>query len=88
MASISFMGSITAPGRLVARTAPEVTERVRPPRARSVPHPLGHPFGRPSDPMLQRRILVRLLRVLLLDGAPSISSLGAATPEEADLDAA
>ncbi len=67
---------------------PEVTEKVRPPRALSVPYPLGYPLGRPSDPMLQRRVLKQLLRVLQLDGAPVIATLAPATSEEAGRDAA
>ena len=40
---------------------PEVTRAVRPPRALSVPYPLGYPLGAPRDPELQRAILRELL---------------------------
>jgi hypothetical protein len=40
---------------------PEVTRAVRPPRALSVPFPLGFPLGAPDDPALQRRVLRALL---------------------------
>jgi hypothetical protein len=63
---------------------PEVTERVRPPRALSVPYPLGYPLGRPSDPRLQRRVLKQLLRVVQLDGVPLIAPLGSAPADGAE----
>jgi hypothetical protein len=40
---------------------PEVTRAVRPPRALSVPFPLGYPLGAPDDPALQRKVLRALL---------------------------
>ncbi len=40
---------------------PEVTESVRPPRALSVPFPLGFPLGQPDDVAGQREIMRRLL---------------------------
>ncbi|HUO85896.1 MAG TPA: hypothetical protein VM617_00780 [Thermoanaerobaculia bacterium] len=40
---------------------PEVTRRVRPPRALAVPFPLGYPLGAPQAPRLQREVLVALL---------------------------
>jgi len=40
---------------------PEITERVRPPRALSVPYPLGYPLGAANDATLQRRVLRALL---------------------------
>lgn len=36
---------------------PEITARVRPPRALEVPWPLGFPLGRPDEPELQRRVI-------------------------------
>ncbi len=41
--------------------APDVTRRVRVPRAASVAFPLGHPFGFPGEAFRQRAILSRLL---------------------------
>ncbi len=42
--------------------APDVTRRVRVPRAAAVAFPLGHPFGFPGEALRQREILARLLR--------------------------
>ena len=46
------------------------TENTRPPRALWVPFELGHPFGPPSDPSFQRRVLVAALRLLERDDGP------------------
>ncbi len=43
---------------------PEVTERVRPPRALVVPYPLGYPLGTPGDAGTQTRILLAALDLL------------------------
>ncbi len=40
---------------------PEVTRKVRPPRALAVPYPLGFPLGRPHDAPGQRRVLEAML---------------------------
>lgn len=42
--------------------APDVTRRVRVPRAAAVAFPLGHPFGFPGEAFRQREILAWLLR--------------------------
>ncbi len=42
--------------------APEVTRRVKVPRAAAVAFPLGHPFGFPGEAYRQRAVLARLLR--------------------------
>lgn len=55
---------------------PEITARVRPPRALEVPYPLGYPLGRPNDPPLQRRILRALLGLALRHDGPVIEELG------------
>ena len=60
---------------------PEVTEKVRPPRALSVPFPLGYPLGRPSDPMMQRRVLRQLLRLASAEGVPVLTEL---SPRDAE----
>ncbi len=44
---------------------PEVTARVKPPRALAVDRPLGYPLGAPHDPVLQKRILLAALDLLL-----------------------
>jgi hypothetical protein len=54
---------------------PEVTAAVRPPRALSVPFPLGYPLGKPSDAPVQRRVLRELLRIALSQGAAPIAEL-------------
>jgi hypothetical protein len=51
---------------------PEVTAAVRPPRALSVPFPLGFPLGRPSDAAFQLRVVRALLQVALADGVPLV----------------
>ena len=40
---------------------PEITLKIRPPRALAVPYPLGFPLGEANQPELQRRILRELL---------------------------
>ena len=54
---------------------PEVTAAVRPPRALSVPYPLGYPLGAPRDPEVQRRILRALLAVTVRDDVPLLLDL-------------
>jgi hypothetical protein len=46
------------------------TEKTRPPRALWVPFELGRPFGPPSDPAFQRRVLVAALRLLERQDGP------------------
>ncbi len=43
---------------------PEVTARVRPPRALSVPYPLGFTLGRAHDEALQRDLMRQALALL------------------------
>ncbi|MEO8841460.1 MAG: hypothetical protein ABI591_33495 [Kofleriaceae bacterium] len=52
---------------------PEITERVRPPRALSVPYPLGYPLGAANDAVLQRRVLRALLAQCDRHDVPSIA---------------
>jgi len=59
-AEIERRGIVTASITMLA----EVTQRVRPPRALSVPWPLGFPLGAPGEAALQRRVLVELLALL------------------------
>ncbi len=42
--------------------APDVTRRVRVPRAAAVAFPLGHPFGLPGEAIRQRKLLAWMLR--------------------------
>ncbi len=53
---------------------PEITAAVRPPRALSVPWPLGFPLGAPGDAPLQREVVLRLLGLLGRDDVPLIES--------------
>ena len=43
---------------------PEVTRRVRPPRALAVDRPLGFPLGEPGNAMLQKEIIKAALQLL------------------------
>jgi hypothetical protein len=43
---------------------PEVTAKVMPPRALSVPWPLGFPLGEPGNAALQRQVLMALLALV------------------------
>ena len=55
---------------------PEITLKLRPPRALEVPYPLGYPLGKPKDPPLQRRILRALLALAPRDDVPLSVALG------------
>ncbi len=48
----------------------EITEKVHPPRALSVPWPLGFPLGAPDDAPLQRKVLLQLLALLPREDVP------------------
>jgi hypothetical protein len=48
------------------------TENTKPPRALWVPFELGRPFGPPSDPAFQRRVLLAALRLLEREKGPVI----------------
>jgi len=54
---------------------PEISRKVRPPRALELPYSLGYPLGRPNDPPLQRRILRALLALARRDDVPVIEAL-------------
>ena len=49
---------------------PEVTAKVRPPRALSVPFPLGYPLGAPNDVVLQRRVIEQALALCARTDVP------------------
>ena len=55
---------------------PEITAKVRLPRALEVPYRLGFPLGRPNDPPLQRRVLRALLRLARRQDVPVTEVLG------------
>jgi hypothetical protein len=48
------------------------TEKTRPPRALWVPFQLGRPFGAPSEPAFQRRVVLAALRLLERTAGPVI----------------
>jgi hypothetical protein len=48
------------------------TENTKPPRALWVPFELGRPFGPPSDPPFQRRVILAALRLLDRTSGPAI----------------
>ena len=54
---------------VVVTMMPETAEQLLAPRVVGVEFPFGHPFGRPGDRALQRRVLVTALT--LLAGAPA-----------------
>lgn len=53
---------------------PEITEKLRPPRALAVPFALGYPLGAPDDPALQRDILVELFGLCARSDVPVLVS--------------
>lgn len=59
---------------------PEITRKVRPPRALAVPFSLGYPFGRPNDPALQRLVLRALLRLTPRTDVPLLEKMGEPDP--------
>ena len=54
---------------------PEITRRIRVPRALDVPYPLGFPLGVADDPAGQRRVLLALLDLLKRDDVPLVAEL-------------
>jgi hypothetical protein len=54
---------------------PEITRKVQPPRALSVPFPLGYPLGAPDAPEAQSAVLRRLLRLCERDDVPVLERL-------------
>ena len=53
----------------------KITAKIRPPRALSVPYPLGYPLGEPNSPLLQTAILRQLLALLQRDDVPVLEDL-------------
>lgn len=54
---------------------PEITRRVRPPRALAVPYALGFPLGAPGDPAGQRAVLRALLALCSGTAVPLLEEL-------------
>lgn len=57
---------------------PEITRKIRVPRALDVPYPLGFPLGPAEDPAGQRRVLLALLDLIGRDDVPLMEKLPAA----------
>jgi len=55
---------------------PEITRKIRPPRALAVPYPLGFPLGEPDNPELQITILRALLDLLPRTDVPVLDFFG------------
>ncbi len=55
---------------------PEITAKVRPPRALEVPYDLGFPLGEANRPELQRRILEEMLALLDRSDVPVREAFG------------
>lgn len=49
---------------------PEISRKIRVPRALEVPYPLGFPLGQPGDADGQRAVLLAALELLLRDDVP------------------
>ncbi len=50
----------------------DITRRVKPPRALSVPYGFGHPLGEPNNPELQHAIIAEALALLEDTAEPPI----------------
>lgn len=58
---------------------PEITRRVKPPRALAVPFPLGYPLGAPRDAARQTAVIESALALLSRPGpGPILESLSGA----------
>ena len=49
---------------------PDITRKIRPPRALAVPYPLGFPLGEANNPDLQTDVLQALMDLLDRDDIP------------------
>ena len=54
---------------------PDITRKIRPPRALAVPYPLGFPLGEANKPDLQTEVLRQLLALLDRDDVPVLEEL-------------
>jgi hypothetical protein len=72
---VSALGHYLEEGRIatvaISLIRPQ-TEKTRPPRALWVPFQLGRPFGPPSEPAFQRRVVLAALRLLERAAGPVI----------------
>lgn len=70
-AAIEERGIPTASITMLAK----ITAKIRPPRALSVPYPLGFPLGEANNPELQTNILRQLLALLERNDVPVLEGL-------------
>jgi hypothetical protein len=57
---------------------PDITRKIRPPRALAVPYPLGFPLGEANNPDLQTEILLALMALLDRDDVPVLEEFSEA----------
>jgi hypothetical protein len=57
---------------------PDITRKIRPPRALAVPYPLGFPLGEADNPVLQTEVLLALMALLDRDDVPVLEDFGEA----------
>ena len=57
---------------------PDITRRIRPPRALAVPYPLGFPLGEANNPDLQTEILLALMALLGRNDVPVLEAFSEA----------
>jgi hypothetical protein len=57
---------------------PDITHKIRPPRALAVPYPLGFPLGEANNPDLQTEILLALMALLDRDDVPVLEEFSEA----------
>ena len=55
---------------------PNITRKIRPPRALAVPYPLGFPLGEATNPGLQTEVLLALMDLLNRDDVPVLEEFG------------
>ena len=55
---------------------PDITRKIRPPRALAVPYPLGFPLGEANNPDLQTDVLQALMDLLDRDDVPVLEEFG------------
>ena len=67
-AEIERRGIVTASITML----PEITRKIRVPRALEVPYPLGFPLGTANDPAGQRAVLTAVLDLLTRDDVPLV----------------
>jgi hypothetical protein len=70
-AAVEERGIATASITMLAK----ITAKIRPPRALSVPYPLGFPLGEANNPALQTAILKQLLALVERDDVPVLEEL-------------